>query len=207
MIISEEIIKPIEILEPEEIAWLSNTNFSKSDHVTQYLRYLETQARIAVETQTNFSLVKKRITGRHINTSIPITYKPFSDTQTVSVKLITNKNKDGQKVACDVVFGQTRSNGYIIVNVSKLTDEQKIMLGINNTNIIENQRKYFKESKYYFEFSYVVGPDDPKKILTVHKNLLIKYIKFFASSSDNGKLLSQDISQYKSYNPLIISKI
>ena len=151
--------------------------------------------------------MKKRITGRHINTSIPITYKPFSDTQTVSVKLITNKNKDGQKVACDVVFGQTRSNGYIIVNVSKLTDEQKIMLGINNTNIIENQRKYFKESKYYFEFSYVVGPDDPKKILTVHKNLLIKYIKFFASSSDNGKLLSQDISQYKSYNPLIISKI
>lgn len=207
MIISEEIIGTTEILEAQEIAWLSNTNFSDVEHVIQYLRYLETQARIALETQTNFLLVKKRITGRHINTSIPITYKPFSDTQTVSVKLITNKNKDGQEVAYDVLFGQTRSNGCIVVNVSKLTDEQKIMLGINNTNIIENQRKYFKESKYCFEFSYAVGPDDPKKILTAHKNLLIKYIKFFASSADNSKLLSQDISQCKSYNPLIISKI
>ncbi len=188
----EEEVKSLgpHIFSEEEIAWIANINTRSLDK--NYLGYLEKQARLAVESQTNFALTKKKITGRHINTSIPITFKPFRNDLPINVALYECKkakdsnamNLDKTEVNFTLQFMQTVANAYIAIDINNLKDETKRLLGISNTNIINNQRKYFKETHYYFEFSYYVGPDDPQKILTVHKNLLTKYIKFFATSSD-----------------------
>lgn len=184
------------IFSAEEIAWIANINTHTLDK--KYLGYLEKQARLAVEAQTNFALTKKKVIGRHINTSIPITFKPFRNDLEITVKLLARDEKlQNENLDFTLQFGQTMTNAYIAINITKLCADTKRLLGVNNTNIINSQRKYFKETKYYFEFSYYIGPDDPQKILMVHKNLLTKYIKFFATSSDwkDEPLISQEVSK------------